>query len=130
MILDQWLDIAWKVASAFGGALAAVAVIFWWVMRVGFVSKADNISHWSKHEKEHEDLDIRLNDGARKFTEIEGDVRHMPGSGTVEELRREIGKLGASIAGLTASDDALTHRLGHMEAQIDRLVDFHLKGGK
>lgn len=130
MTFDQWLDIAWKVASAFGGLLAAIGITFWWIMRVGFVSKVDHTRRWTDHIKEHDDLDDRLNDGERKFTRIGADMDHRPSSGMIDELRGDISRLDSTVAGLSANDSAVNHRLGHMERQLDKLVEFHLMGGK
>lgn len=130
MNFTDWLEIAWKIAAAFGGLLSAVAAITWWVMRQGFVSKADHQRRWNDHGREHEELEDQLSNGDKKFSTIESDLRHQPDQGAVDGLRRDISDLNRTVAGLAAKDEALDKRLGRMEEQLDRLVTFHLKGGK
>jgi len=55
-------------------------------------------------------------------------MRHRPDQSVITELRSAIAELTASVRELHINRDAVDQRLEHMEGQLDRLIDYQLRG--
>jgi hypothetical protein len=130
MDLPGWLTVGLEIAGLLGGLIAAVGTVTMWGMSHSTVSAKDFADYLDRHEKRHDALDQRLERGERKFATVDADMKHAPGNQDVNDLRNDIADLKGSMRALSVGANALESRVAHIEHQVDRLVDFHLQGGK
>lgn len=128
MNAPSWVLIALEIAGIAGGVIATVAAVVMWFVAHTLVTRSAFTRYAEDHEKLHDALDARLDRGEQKSAALGADMRHQPGHGDIDLLRRDIAELKASVRELSAGEKATNLRLSHMESQLDRLVDFHLAG--
>lgn len=130
MSFGEWLDIAFKVSSILALLLGSVGTCGMFIARAIFATKAELARRWQDHAKEHDALEERISAYERKQIQTDGDLRHRPARRELDELRKEIAGVAASVGAIVASTEQRDRRFTHIEAQLDRLVDFHLAGSK
>lgn len=129
MDAPSWLLIVLEIAGIAGGVIATVAAVVMWFVAHTLVTRSSFTRYAEDHDKRHDALDARLDRSEQRSAALGADIRHQPGQGDIDLLRRDIAELKASVRELSAGEKATNLRLSHMESQLDRLVDFHLAGG-
>ena len=112
-----------QVKSGIEGLLILVGAgmtLLMYRMKAEFLPRKEFADYSEEHDGEHEKIVDRLDDGDNRFVRLETRLEQLPNKDDVFQLRVDIAALTATIQAKEKSDAALT-------AQVQRLVDHHMR---
>ncbi len=125
----EQINVALNIAGIAGGLVSGAVAITWFLVRHTHIARAEFDEFVDGHAKTHDRIEARLARGDLHFERIEKDVDHHPGHADLNSIHDDVAELKAAVRETGATIDAQDRRMARIETAVDRILDFHLKGG-